>query len=240
MRKILFFILLFISLNLYSQEKDDKPKNNMAIEFTTGIGATYSAVWCYYDYKHSYTLNRSPYISDYFDLPPYYSFTFSIPNSFVFYPFPFAGFGIIHSIECGFYLYPPTSIIIPAFKLQNKFKIINKFGNILNKRNWFLFEYGILFLYSIDLLRQDLIIDYFGVGPSIFIGYEKNPIKTTGYSFSIGFVFEGIYINSNLSTNILKIKTSYYTATVNMYDWNFIFGIETRFRFSFIKELKRK
>ncbi len=226
MIKKFIFILIIILLSiifLFSEDAttDNYEKSNGAFEFSTGGGFTHSLdlnVWYTISSFHSNPSKKYSYISIY---PLGQSLSFIFPTSFVYHPVKFFGIGGIYIFGSDLILY--NGVWPFCMFIHNKLRVVNKFGNLNNKKNWFLLEYGIIF--SNVYFPGSSLYNNFYFGPGLFIGYEK--IFNKPFAFAIGFNFDGLY--------------QYYEDDLSeSYEWHLLFGIETRFRFAYFKELKKK
>ena len=237
MGKNLIVIFIFIiGLSLYAQDKTSDvknpiSKNQKAIEFSIGGDLIHSFSLIFQEIDDKYYSNDFYEQENYklFEFIPSQSVEISMPISFIVYPNSNFGIGIMNQLglSCVFRggIYPPSEPVT----FTNRIKIIKKFGNI-DKKKWFLLEYGININNGFNLWNQS----FTGllIGPNVFIGYEK--FYNNKFEFTIGFNFNATYYN------IIFDEYSYYFLSPEIYTqtWFLDFGIEFRWKFAVLYKFK--
>ncbi len=150
----------------------------------------------------------------------------NIPFSFVYYFNEIFGLGFSHSFETAFlvhYIYNPNL----GFVLTNKFRIVNKIGKNIFKDS-LIIEYGINLSTLFDINTSNKTFSYNGIifGPTFLIGKESIYKK---FSYMIGGTIDTLIYGKDDNSAIRSPARRTFLLSL---------GIEARFRFCFIKEVK--
>ncbi|OHD11567.1 MAG: hypothetical protein A2086_09170 [Spirochaetes bacterium GWD1_27_9] len=227
---ILIVFILIISTFIFSNTNDKQTsKNSKFIEFA--VGGSFS-----HCFNFKYSIQKRYYENRFY--LEYLSFTHLFSSSLVFefdyYINKKFSLGIIVSLGYGaslsyFFLLGINNLIFTL-------KFNNKFGNLF--KNMLVLEYGISLIgqYGLSynyngnfsLILGDISTTFRG-GPNLLIGYELKTKKN--FKFLIGGTFEA---NFDYYTKMDKLTKKYDNAFFS----NFLWGIEFRWSFYSINELK--